>query len=138
MGSLGLHKGDFYALKKEHVFGNLIKFRRSKNHQGFVCPFRGYAKDFAGRGKYLYEPRIYNFHKYTPYLEKLAGLPFHITAKTFRKTFGSIIWYEIEAPVQAKQSTIMKAYAHKSWNTTCKYLGIQDADMEKAHELLGL
>ena len=124
-------------MRSEHIHGNLIKYRRAKNHQPFVCPFRGFPVKIANKSGFLFE-RQTNIWMVTRYINRLCDLPFSVTPKTMRKTFGSIIWYEVEAPTQAKQSTIMKAYGHKSWTTTCVYLGIQDEDLEKAHELLGL
>lgn len=141
MASIGPHKEDFWKLTRKNVVGNVIKYSRSKNDLKCVAPFRDtdifHAKEYADfSGDYLF-PKNNKMNKHLIYIRHLTNIPFHITAKTFRKTFGSIIWWELpnEAGVN-KMAIIMKAYGHTSEATTRKYLGIQDEDLEKDHELL--
>jgi len=139
MASIGPHKKDFWKLTDKNIIGNMIKYKRGKNHIPCVAPFRDndifHAQEFANTsGGYLFKRMAGKFNYYLTYIEELCNFPFHITAKTFRKTFGSIIWYELDHP--NKMGIIMKAYGHKKESTTRKYLGIQDIDLEQDHEEL--
>ena len=137
MASIGAHKEDFWKLTDKSIVGNMIKYKRGKNSVLCVAPFRDnsifHAKEFANLlGGFLFKRMAGKFNYYLTYIEELVDFPFHITAKTFRKTFGSIIWYELDHP--NKMGIIMKSYGHKKESTTRKYLGIQDEDLEHDHE----
>jgi integrase len=76
------------------------------------------------------------FNKLLIYIKAMCDIPFKITASNFRKTFGSIIYYELDHP--NKMGVIMNAYGHTIERTTRKYLGIQQSDLEHDHaELFG-
>lgn len=141
MSSIGPHKESFWALTDRNVYGNLIKYRRNKNGIECIAPFRDndvfHAREYANlNGGPLFR-RMTQINYYLKYVKELCELPFHITPKTFRKTFGSIIWNDFDHP--NKMGIIMKAYGHKKESTTRKYLGIQGDDLEMDHaELFGV
>lgn len=141
IASIGTHREDFWALTDRNVYGNLIKYNRGKNNIKCIAPFIDndifHAREFANlEGGHLFK-RITKINEYLKYIRVLCDIPFHITTKTFRKTWGSIIWFEIpDNRAVNKMAVLMKGYGHKSESTTRQYLGIQDDDLLKDHELL--
>ncbi|MCR9254370.1 MAG: site-specific integrase [bacterium] len=140
MASIGCHKEDFWSLTDSNVFGDIIKYDRGKNQIKCVAPFIDnhifHAREFANlSGGPLFERNL-KINEHLVYIRHLCKIPFHITAKTFRKTFGSIIYYELPETGVNKLGVIMKAYGHKREETTRRYLGIQDDDLRKDHALL--
>lgn len=136
MASIGAHKEDFWKLTDANIIGGLVKYKRGKNNLQCVAPFLDndifHATEFANlKGGVLFKRMAGKFNYYLSYIEEIIEFPFHITAKTFRKTFGSIIWYESGHP--NRLGIIMKAYGHKKELTTRRYLGIQDEDLEQDH-----
>lgn len=141
MASIGAHKEDFWSLTDRNVYGTLVKYRRGKNNIQCVAPFRDthifHAREFANMAGGKLFKRMTSINYYISYIQEMAGIPFKITASNFRKTFGSIIWYELPNTTGVnKMAVIMKAYGHKKESTTRKYLGIQEEDLERDHEHL--
>lgn len=141
IASLGPHKEDFWKLDERNVVGDLIKYSRGKNNIQCITPFRDnhvfHAKELANlRGGKLFK-RMTKINKYLRYVRILCDIPFKITASNFRKTFGSIIYFEFpNHPDVNKIAVLMKAYGHKKESTLRKYLGIQEDDLQKDHEKL--
>ena len=140
MCSIGAHKEAFWSLDHTNVNGNMIRYRRRKNNIKCTAPLIDndifHAKEFANlEGGKLFK-RIPGINNYLRYLEILCEIPFRITCKTFRKTWGSIIWYELPDKGVNKLALIMKGYGHTKEITTRKYLGIQEDDLRKDYELL--
>ncbi|MBW3546313.1 MAG: site-specific integrase [Bacteroidetes bacterium] len=138
IASLGPHKEDFWKLTDKNVHGNIIRYYRGKNNIECIAPFRDnnifHAVEFANLSGGPLFKRMTSINYYLTYIRELCGIPFKITASSFRKTFGSIIYNETNHP--NKLGVIMKAYGHKKESATRKYLGIQIADLEKDHEEL--
>lgn len=135
IASTGPHVDDFYKLTDKNIQGNIIVTKRGKNHQEFIAPFvdnkNWHAKELANLdGGFLFKRKT-NLNYYLSYLEYLCNLPFKVTASSFRKTFGSILYFESDHP--NRLITIMDAYGHKEEKTTRKYLGIQKTDRERDH-----
>lgn len=134
ISSFGPHITDFQSLTDRNVKGNLIIYKRGKNGIECVAPFVGHVKQYANLegGPLFKKISLPKFRYYLSYIEELAGLPFHVTPKTFRKTFASISYYENDYP--GRLHVIMKALGHTKETTTRDYLGIQKADLERDHE----
>lgn len=140
LASIAPHITDFYRLTIDNVHGDVIKYRRAKTNIQCIAPFQDnniwHAREFANlRGGYLFESiPLPKLRYYLTYVKDLCNIPFKITPSNFRKTFGSVIYYESNHA--NKLGVIMKAYGHKKEFTTRKYLGIQDDDLAKDHSEL--
>jgi site-specific recombinase XerD len=135
IASIAPHIKDFWKLDLSNVHGDLIKYNRGKNGQACIAPFIDnhiwHAREFANmEGGKLFRT-IHHINHYLTYVRDMCNIPFPITVSNFRKTFGSIIYFESDHP--NKLGVIMKAYGHKKESTTRIYLGIQEDDLIKDH-----
>jgi hypothetical protein len=136
IASIGAHKEDFWKLSHKNIQGNKIVYHRGKNKIKCIAPFRDnhifHAQEFANlNGGPLFK-RLVGINYYLTYVKELCEIPFHITASNFRKTFASIMYFEL----QCNLSRLMMALGHKKESTTRIYLGIQMSDVEEYDEEL--
>lgn len=136
IASIGSHKEDFWKLTNKNVQGKKIIYYRGKNNIKCVAPFRDsnifHAMEFANLSGGPLFKRMTKINYYLSYVKEICNIPFNITASNFRKTFASILYYELKAPLWRVQL----ALGHTKEETTRKYLGIQLNDIEQYDEEL--
>lgn len=141
MASMGPHKETFWKIEDKHIKNGVIRYRRNKNANWCVSPIFDnevfHTLEFANlKGGPLFK-RMTSINYYLTYVKELCDLPFKITAKTARKTFGSIIWHEFDHP--NKMGIILKAYGYRKETPSLRrYIGIQDEDLRQDHSELFL
>lgn len=125
MCSSGTYMNDLLSLRKDNVKDGLVTYERYKGRhcQHNLCTFEYHDDDVF---KFVHLSGLYNFHFVKHWntgidvkvMMDLLGIDKHITTKSGRKTYASILFYEMNAP----DSLVMSALGHTKWESTRHYL----------------
>lgn len=132
MASSGCYPNDLRKLSKENVIGNrYIKYLRFKSVNSFKEPFCifSYQDDNIFHFREVFERQNYKFridlkslYRDMKIILELAGIKKSVTARSFRKSFVSIWYFERGLDLQ----TCMKMTGHSRETSFKHYLNIDD------------